>query len=106
MAEFKPNILPDVADHPGGFLREELEARGISPSELAAMMQRPAEDVYAVVNEQAMISEDFARDLERALNVSAQTWLNMVTMYRLVLENGGRPASDLAADLPAEQAAQ
>ena len=97
MAEFKPNVLPDVADHPGGFLREELEARGISPSELAAMMQRPADDVYAVVNEQAMISEDFARDLERVLNVSAQTWLNMVTMYRLVLENGGRPASELPA---------
>ena len=97
MAEFKPNVLPDVADHPGGFLREELEARGISPSELAAMMQRPADDVYAVVNEQAMISEDFARDLERVLNVSAQTWLNMVTIYRLVLENGGRPASELPA---------
>ena len=106
MAEFKPNILPDTAFHPGDFLREELEARGISPSELAAMMQRPAEDVYTVVNEQAMISEDFARDLERALNVSARTWLNMVTMYRLVLENGGRPASELAAESPAEQAAQ
>ena len=106
MGEFKPNVLPDVADHPGGFLREELEARGISPSELAAMMQRPADDVYAVVNEQAMISEDFAQDLERVLDTSAQGWLNLCTIYRLVLENGGRPASELAADLPAEQAAQ
>ena len=106
MAEFKPNVLPDVADHPGGFLREELEARGISPDKLAAMMQRPADDVYAVVNEQAMISEDFARDLERVLDTSAQSWLNLCTIYRLVLENGGRPASELAADLPAEQAAQ
>ena len=106
MAEFEPNILPDTAFHPGDFLREELEARDISPSELAAMMQRPADDVYAVVNEQAMITEDFARELERVLNVSAQTWLNMVTMYHLVLEKGGTPASELAADLPAEQAAQ
>lgn len=103
MAEFKPSILPDTALHPGEFLREELEARGISPSELAAMMQRPVEDVYAVVNEQAMITEDFAQDLERVLNVSAQSWLNMVTMYHLVLENGGRRASDAA---PIESASQ
>lgn len=106
MAEFKPSILPDTAFHPGGFLSEELEARGISPNELAAMMQRPVEDVYAVVNEQAMITEDFAQDLERVLNVSAQSWLNMVTMYHLVLENGGARASELAADLSAEHAAQ
>ena len=103
MAEFKPTILPDTAWHPGDFLREELDARGISPSELAAMMGRPAEDVFAVVNEEAMITEDFAQGLERALNVSAQSWLNMVTMYHLVLENGGKPASDLTA---AERAAQ
>ena len=103
MAEFKPSVLPDVADHPGGFLRDELDARGIAPSELAEMMGRPAEDVYAVVNEQTMITDDFAHDLERVLDTSAQGWLNLVTMYRLVLENGGKPASDLTA---AERAPQ
>ena len=103
MAEFRPSILPDTAFHPGGFLREEIEARGITADELATMMRRPAEDVYAVVNEQAMITEDFAQDLERVLNVSAQSWLNMVTMYHLVLENGGKPESPLT---PADLAAQ
>ena len=103
MTEFKPNILPDVADHPGGFLRDELDARGIAPSELAEMMGRPAEDVYAVVNEQIIVTDDFAHDLEHVLDTPAQGWLNLVTMYRLVLENGGKPASDLPA---AERAAQ
>ena len=94
MAKFKPNVLPDVADHPGGFLRDELDARSISPSELAAMMGRPVEDVFAVVSEQTMITDDFAHDLERVLDTSAQGWLNLVTMYNLVLGNGGKPPSD------------
>ena len=105
MAEFKPSILPDTAFHPGGFLREELEARGLSLDALATSMQRPAEEVYAVVNEQAMITEEFAQELERVLNVSAQSWLNLVTMYHLVLENGGKPEVPLAAaDLADEEA--
>ena len=97
MAEFEPDILPDVADHPGSFLLEEIEARGISPDELAAMMGRPAGDVHEVVNEQAMISEGFARDLERALGTSAQGWLNLCTLYDRILENGGKRASELEA---------
>lgn len=97
MAEFEPDILPDTAYHPGSFLLEEIEARGISPDELAAMMERPAGDVYEVVNEQAMISEGFARDLERALGTSAQGWLNLCTLYDRILENGGRRASELPA---------
>ena len=95
MAEFEPDILPDVADHPGSFLLEEIEARGISPDELAAMMGRPAGDVHEVVNEQAMISEGFARDLERVLGTSAQGWLNLCTLYDRILENGGKRASEL-----------
>ena len=95
MAKFEPSILPDVADHPGSFLLEEIEVRGISPDELAAMMGRPAADVHAVVNEQAMISESFARDLERVLGASAQGWLNLCTLYDRILENGGKRASEL-----------
>ena len=95
MAESEPDILPDVADHPGSFLLEEIEVRGISPDELAAMMGRPAADVHEVVNEQAMISESFARDLERVLGASAQGWLNLCTLYDRILANGGKPASQL-----------
>ena len=97
MAEFEPDILPDTAYHPGSFLLEEIEARGISPDELAAMMGRPAGDVHEVVNEQAMISEGFARDLERALGTSAQGWLNLCMLYDRILENGGKRASELPA---------
>ena len=97
MAEFEPDTLPDTAYHPGSFLLEEIEARGISPDELAAMMGRPAGDVHEVVNEQAMISEGFARDLERALGTSAQGWLNLCMLYERILENGGKRAPELPA---------
>lgn len=93
MAKSEPDILPDTAYHPGSFLLEEIEVRGISPDELAAMMGRPAADVHAVVNEQAMISESFARDLERVLGTSAQGWLNLCALYDRILANGGKPAS-------------
>ena len=104
--EFKPNVLPDVADHPGGFLRDDLAALAMTPAELARRIGQTEAAINDILEGRAMISEQIAQDLERVLGTPAQSWLNLCTIYRLVLENGGTPASELAADLPAEQAAQ
>ena len=103
MTEFKPNILPDVADHPGGFLREELAALAITPAELARRIGQTETAINDILEGRAMISEQVAQDLERELGTPAQSWLNLCTIYRLVLENGGKPASDAA---PIESASQ
>ena len=103
MAEFKPNILPDVADHPGGFLRDDLAALAMTPAELARRIGQTEAAINDILEGRAMISEQIAQDLERELGTPAQSWLNLCTIYRLVLENGGRRASDAA---PIESASQ
>lgn len=103
MAEFKPNILPDVADHPGEFLRDDLAALAMTPAELARRIGQTEAAINDILAGRAMISEQIAQDLERELGTPAQSWLNLCTIYRLVLENGGRRASDAA---PIESASQ
>ena len=97
MAEFKPNILPDVADHPGEFLRDDLAALAMTPAELARRTGQTEAAINDILEGRAMISEQIAQDLERVLGTPAQFWLNPCTIYRLVLENSGRPASELPA---------
>ena len=101
--EFKPNVLPDVADHPGEFLRDDLAALAMTPAELARRIGQPETAINDILEGRAMISEQIAQDLERELGTPAQSWLNLCTMYHLVLENGGKPPSDLTA---AERAPQ
>ncbi len=101
--EFKPNILPDVADHPGEFLRDDLAALAMTPAELARRIGQTEAAINDILEGRAMISEQIAQDLERELGTPAQSWLNLCTIYRLVLENGGRRASDAA---PIESASQ
>ena len=103
MAEFKPNILPDVADHPGEFLRDDLAALAMTPAELARRIGQTEAAINDILEGRAMISEQIAQDLERELGTPAQSWLNLCTIYRLVLENGGTRASDAA---PIESASQ
>ena len=71
MAEFKPNILPDVADHPGEFLRDDLAALAMTPAELARRIGQTEAAINDILEGRAMISEQIAQDLERVLGTPA-----------------------------------
>ena len=77
-------VWPDRAVHPGTYLREEIEARGMTQTELAVRMERPIQVINEVIRGRKAISEETALGLERVLGTPARTWLNLQAMYGLV----------------------
>ncbi len=75
----------DSPVHPGEILGEELEARGLSPRELALQMGRPPRSIVEIVRCRRAISPATALDLERVLGVPARLWMNLQASYSLDL---------------------
>lgn len=75
----------DLAIHPGEHLREEIGARKMTQTELANRMGRPVTLVNAICRERKAITAATALDLERALEISAESWLNLQQRYDLIL---------------------
>jgi len=58
---------PDVAIHPGEYLAEEIEARGISQKELAKRMQRPVNAINEIINGKKTVTAETALQLEAVM---------------------------------------
>lgn len=71
---------------PGTHLRREVEARGWSQSDLAEILDRPIQAVNQILKGKKAITAATARELEDATSISAVTWLNLESQYRLALE--------------------
>ena len=83
--ETKTNAYPDIAIHPGEYLAEEIEARGMSQRELAKRMGRPANTINEIINGKKSITAETALQLEEVIpQIPARFWLNMETDYQLV----------------------
>lgn len=83
---------------PGEAIREELDERGWSQRDLAAIMGVQPSIVSGIVNGTRPISLDLARNLAAAFGTSVQYWVNMETAYRLHLS----PASHTGTTLRSE----
>jgi HTH-type transcriptional regulator/antitoxin HigA len=83
----KRTAIPTPAEvfPPGDFIREELEARGWSQGDLAAVLGRPLQAVNQIVNGRKRITEQTAAELAQAFGTSAELWLTLETGYRLSL---------------------
>jgi len=80
----KTDTYPDVAIPPGEYLAEEIEARGISQTELARRMGRPLNAVNEIIKGKKSITADTALQLEEVmLEIPARFWLNLETDYQL-----------------------
>jgi HTH-type transcriptional regulator/antitoxin HigA len=66
-------------------LAEELEARTLTQKRLAELIGRPPQVVTEIVRGKKAITADTAIGLERALGISAKTWMNLQTDYELTL---------------------
>jgi HTH-type transcriptional regulator/antitoxin HigA len=75
----------NLAIPPGEFLEEVLHDIGMSKSELARRMGRPAPKLSAIIKGTKAITAETALQLERVLNVPAHIWMGLETEYRLVL---------------------
>lgn len=70
---------------PGEFLKDELEARGWTQSDLAEIMGRHVTVVNEILLGKRSLTPETARALADALGGSAQYWLNLESIYRLWL---------------------
>lgn len=80
---------------PGEFLREELEERGWTQSDLAEILGRPFPLVNEIISGKRRITPETAVGLAAALGTSPELWLNLEAAYQL--GQVGRPDRDPVA---------
>ena len=77
--------MPITAIHPGEHLAEELEALGMSATELARQLKVPTNRITGILNGQRTITGDTALRLGHFFGTSPQFWLNLQSLYELRL---------------------
>lgn len=70
---------------PGEYIRDELEARGWTQEDLAAILGRPLSAVNQIIKGNKAITPQTAHELAAAFGTSAELWLNLENAYRLAL---------------------
>lgn len=86
---------PDTAIPPGEYLREEIEARGITQKELARRMGRPLNTINEIIHGKKSITAETALQLEEAMpEIPARFWLNLETDYQLIKMQNNRKGVD------------
>ena len=75
----------DLAVPPGEYLEEVISELGMTKSELARRMGRPASKLSAVFKGTKAITPDTAMRLEKVVGVPANIWLGLEAEYRLAL---------------------
>jgi HTH-type transcriptional regulator/antitoxin HigA len=68
---------------PGEFLRDELEERGWTQTDLAQIMNRSATVVNEIIVGRRGISPETARGLSAALGTTPELWMNLESAYQL-----------------------
>ena len=84
---------------PGEFLADELQERGWTQSEFAAIVRRPVKVVNEIIAGKKSITPETALEFAAALGTSPQYWLNLESAYQL-----WKSAPLAAADLIAREA--
>lgn len=82
MIETRNAYQPTEVSPPGETLRELLDERGISQSDLAARMGRPQKTISEIANGKSAITTETALELELVLGVPASFWLAREAQYR------------------------
>jgi addiction module HigA family antidote len=84
MADWKfPEFDPDNVIHPGEILEGILQDRCMKKNELAKRCGINPKTISFIINGKANISPAIAIQLERALGISAEVWINLDAHYRL-----------------------
>jgi antitoxin HigA-1 len=97
MAIARTRPLAGPAPHPGEMLKDELEARGLSPHALAIALRPPASRISQIVRGRRAITPETALRLARYFGGSAAIWLRLQVAYDLA-----RAEAELAAKIEAE----
>ena len=76
-------IRPARAIAPGQIILKELDARGWTQQDLAAIMGRPVQAISEIINAKKQITAETARQLGKAFGTSPDFWLNLEMYYQL-----------------------
>ena len=74
-------LIPYIALPPIEIVKEEMDARGISLEEMAALLEMSADNLNRMFEEGTDITPILAQKLEQAWGISAGTWLKLQTNY-------------------------
>ena len=77
-------VYSDLAIPPGETLTDEIAARGMSQTELAAHLGRPVQVVNEIIHGKKAITDDAALGLEQLLRIPAAFWVNLEHNYRMI----------------------
>ena len=77
------NRIPAEVFPPGEFIRDELEARGWTQTDLAEILGRPLKAVSEILTGKRAITPETATGLGEASGVDPQFWMNLESAYRL-----------------------
>ncbi len=73
---------PDFVFSPGETVVETLEAKGMTPAELAEQMGYPLNTVNEIIAGDAAVTPEMAIRLEQELGISASFWNSLERLYR------------------------
>ena len=86
--------VPAEVFPPGDFIREELDARGWTQSDLAAIVGRPVETINRIISGKRGITADTAHVLGEAFGTGPEYWLSLDAAYQLWSSPGSSPRTD------------
>ncbi len=75
------NLSPNEPTHPGVFLREEIESRGITQSRLAEEIGVRVSLLNELINCKRDFTVEYALMIEAALGIDADFWINLQNNY-------------------------
>ena len=79
----RSEVYSDLAIPPSETLADEIAARGMSQTDLAARLGRPVQVVNEILRGKKAITDDIALGLEEVLGIPATFWVNLEQNYRM-----------------------
>ncbi|WP_291099379.1 MULTISPECIES: HigA family addiction module antitoxin [unclassified Flavobacterium] len=77
------NHIPFIASHPGGLLKDELEARKINQKDFAVEIGMQKTMLNEIIKEKRPVTAETALLLEKTLGISAEYWMRFQSQYEL-----------------------
>jgi HTH-type transcriptional regulator/antitoxin HigA len=75
------DMIPGDIFHPGEYIKDELEARGLHQQDLADKMKVSKSEISLVIHGHRDINPKMAVSLELALDINAEFWMNLQIKY-------------------------
>ena len=77
---------------PGEYIRDELEARGLTQEAFAHILGRPLKTVNQIITGVKAITPQTAQEIAAAFGTTAELWMNLESTYRLESERSNQDA--------------